>query len=709
MMKRGLVWIVAPVLALLLVPLRWAPAQDPEGLLKEAIDFYERGRDAEALDKLKAVIAADPSSEMAFKLRTSVETTMWARAMIKGNEHAAVIKHLFDLSIPAEKAKAKDDAAIGALILKMESGDVPERQRASLTLAADHGEYAVPHLVGRLKSDSSETRAQTMEWLRRLGVQAVMPLVQALEIGDPMIAANALTVLGQIRDRRAFPYVAAYAQAPASVPETVRAAATRALGRMGAPSGDLPGLFLQLAESYYRRDTAVVDPFRATYIAWSCADGKLVASEVPRELYHLKLAEEVCYDILAWDPANMDARILLGSVLVAEQEAVAGSDPEGPGKALAGATEMTTSLGADVMDGVLRKALADSRPEVAAGAVKALAKLTDADSFNPQGGLVQALSAPFREVRILAGLAVAHIHPRSGFGGSEQVVAALMEAVGQDAVKTAVVIDDNAETRNRMVGDLNARGWFAYGAATGPEGLTAVRSYPVEDLVVIRYDLQDATVAEVVKALRADPKSQDKPVVILAEAAKIAGAKESWSDKAQGFVESPPVVESYEPTLRELVKITDPAREAATLLAAKAATTLAHMDPRGGVLPTAGAVPALVGSLKGDDRVRTPAIQALGRIADISSAPALLEVFGDASASEAVRGNAAVALARIARAAGSVPAEIAAAMTAAVAGAGGREYIEMLGQACGILPLDPAARAQLLATLRPKIRVDLVE
>lgn len=709
MMKRGSLWTIAPVL-LLSCAVRLV-AQDPAATLKEAIDLYERGRDEEALGKLKAVIAADPSSEVAWSLRNSVDFRTWARAMVKGDEHASVIRHLFNLSLPAEKAAAKDEAAIRGLIDTMENnGSFAERQKAAFKLAADHGEYVVPHLVSRLGSDSTETRAATMEWLRRLGVQAVMPLIQALELGNPMVSANALTVLGQIRDRRALPYVGLWANGPVSVDPLARSAAQRALSDLSSSGGVTD--FLGLAERYYQRDANYVDPFRSTYVAWGSADGKLVANEVPREVYHLKLAEEVLYDLMAVDAGNTEAKTLLASTLIAQhslfKHAGSGEDAA-PVKALSHTSEMIRALGPDAVDAALKKALADGKPEVAAGAIEVLKHLLDSDSFRAPSGLTDALSSPAKEVRFLAAQAITAIGPRSNFQGQEQVVPALMEALGQDAVRTVVVIDDQAETRNRIVADLNARGYMAYGAQTGPLGLAAVRNFPIEDLVIIRHNLRDATVAEVVKTLRADPRSAEKAIVVLADAGQIAAAKESFGDRVQGYIESPMVPESYEPSMRELIKISDPERERATMLASMASEALAHLHPREGLFPTGSAVSALVGTLKGDDRVRTPALMALGRIGDPASMAPIMSLFGDTTATEKVRGHAAVALAKIARSSGSASTELLTALGTAIAGDGSQEYLDLLGEACGIVPADANSRLALLNALRTRIRVDTVE
>ena len=104
--------------------------------------------------------------------------------------------------------------------------------------------------------------------------------------------------------------------------------------------------------------------------------------------------------------------------------------------------------------------------------------------------------------------------------------------------------------------------------------------------------------------------------------------------------------------------------------------------------------------------ISTPALAALGRIGDASANAAIMAVFGDSTASEDVRGAAAVALARIARATGNAGADVVGAIQAAIAGDGGAKYLGALGRACGILPIDMKTRTALLNTLRAKIAID---
>jgi len=700
-------------LAALLVVVSSSPvcAQDPQTLVQEARDLYARGEDGQALAKLRQVLALDPSSDQAFDLLKVLEMREWIRIMIREGEHHAVVAELMKRARPAEKAKTADPEAIKALIARLDGDDWAERRKAMRELVVNHGEYVVPHLVPRLDSEDPDRRAYAMEWLRQLGVQAVLPLIQALELSGEMTRANAARVLGQIGDRRAWPYLLSLA---VTGEESVAGAARWALGEMGMQGGpvDVAPAFLGLADAYYGRDVEVVDPFRGVYAVWAAQDDQLVAREVPRDVYHLKLAEEVLYDLLDMAPGNLDGRVLLASVLIAQAQAAQPTGSEGgrPEDVLAKASMLAAVEGADVLDGVVRKALADGRPAVASGAVELLGSMLDPDTFRAPNGLTDALASSYKRVRFRAAIQIARVGPAEDFPGRGQVVPTLAECLGQTAVRTVLVIDDVMETRERVISALNDRGYFAYGATSGALGLARVRDYPIEDACIIRYDLQDRSVSQVVKELRDDPRTADVPIALLCAPSDVGDAKTNYADRVQLFIQAPAAdADAWEPELREKLPELDRAREEATMLAATAAGLLAHMDPRRQGFSAAGAVDALIGVLQRDDRVRTPALDALGAVGDAAALAPVLDVFRDATASESVRGHAAFSLARISRANGTIAPEARDMLESAILGEGGDDYMRMLGKAAGIAPLEPAQRAELLGSLRSRITIDMME
>lgn len=688
-----------------------AVAQDPKALVQEAYDLVSRGKNAEALEKLNAVLAADPSAEDAYSLRASLEAKQWVEISVANDKLGEVVTQLFGRAMPAAAAKTGDAAAIDKLLDEARSGDWAAKEKALRTLALNHGEYAVTRLWRDLGNAETERRVQAMDWMRRMGADAGLPLIQCLKASEPMIRTNAATLLAMIGDARAKPYLANLAANDADA--SVKEAAAAALAKLGG-SGAVIDETVALASAYYARDMRVVNNYRNVYPIWSMdRDGEnlnLVAYEVPRDLYHLKLAEGVLFDLMRAAPDHEGARTLLASVLLAEGEFGRGVSGEGDTAAVAAACAQARILaaaqGPAVLSNVVKTASAGGRPDVAAAALALLGTMADADTAEAMTGIADGLSAPNKNVRYAAALAAVKTKARGV--DPARVVENLAQAVGEDATRNVVVIDDVAETREALCAQLEAKKWFCAWADSGASGVVRLRDFPVEDLVIVRYDLGRGHISDVVANIRRDERTKDVPVVVLANAKDMEAAKKDWDGKVQGFIAAPPVSDAYEPALKELVKTLDPAREAATVTAAKAAAALADMDPKG-TFPVANAKGAMIGSLKGDDRVRVPCIMALGKLADASAEGALIETFRDGTASETVRGEAAKALARISRASGKTSAEFGAALREAAMAGGSPEYLMMLSEATGLLPIASATRLGAMRMGRPKAAVDLVK
>ena len=688
-----------------------AVAQDPKALVSEAYALVARGKNAEALEKLNAVLAGDPTSEAAYDLRASLEAKQWIEISVASDKLGEVVTQLFGRAMPAAAAKTGDVAAIDKLLEEARSAEWSVREKALRNLALNHGEYAVSRLWRDLGNSETERRVQAIDWMRRMGSDAALPLIQCLKATEPMIRANAASVLGMIGDHRAKPYLANAAARDAEA--IVKDAAANALSKLGGSAGAIDDA-VKLGAMYYARDPRAVNNYRIVYPVWSMdRDGEnlvLNAQEVPRDIYHLKLAESLLFDALRWAPDHEAGRTLLASVLLAEGEFGRGQSTEGDGAAVAAACAQARVLaaaqGPAILSNVVKTATAEGRADVAAAALALLGSIADADTAEAMSGITDGLASSNKNVRYAAALAAVKTKARNV--DAAQVVDALAQAVGEDATRNIVVIDDVTDTREALCAQLEAKKWFCTWTDAGATGVVRLRDYPIEDLVIVRYDLNHGHISDVVASIRRDDRTKDVPVVVLASAKDMNAAKQEWDGKVQGFITSPPVSDAYEPALKELVKTLDGAREAATVMAAKAATALADMDPKGSY-PVAAATNALIGSLKGDDRVRTPAIMTLGKLAAASAEAALMDVFRDATATETVRGEAAKALARISRAAGKVNAEFGGALREAATAGGSPEFMMMLGEAAGLLPLAPQTRLGAMRMGRPKAMIDLIK
>ncbi|MDA1223500.1 MAG: hypothetical protein O3B85_15890, partial [Planctomycetota bacterium] len=149
-------------------------AQDAQESFLDAVRMIRKNEVEEGLAKLRAAVEADPSSEEAFELWKAANAAhgvdVWDMLLAQGGEFATLARTLIDRATLGRDALSRDDAAITALVEASQSDDFATRNQANAALAADHGEFAVPHLVQILAdSDSGREADLAMVSVLRIG------------------------------------------------------------------------------------------------------------------------------------------------------------------------------------------------------------------------------------------------------------------------------------------------------------------------------------------------------------------------------------------------------------------------------------------------------------------------------------------------------------------------------------------------------------
>ena len=148
----------------------------------------------------------------------------------------------------------------------------------------------------------------------------------------------------------------------------------------------------------------------------------------------------------------MPARSLLVRALLAqklEADVVARNGGEAP-EVLAGAFDLAASQGFDAATAALRHA--PQEPRLGRGhrghARRASPRTaTEALAGHPLGA---ALLAPERRVRYEAAISALYMSPQRGLPNADKVAHLAAQAASEHAVRQGLVIDDRAETRNRL-------------------------------------------------------------------------------------------------------------------------------------------------------------------------------------------------------------------------------------------------------------------
>lgn len=669
-----------------------ANADEIGDLMKEAVDLLGKNKKPEALAKLQAILAANPSNEQAYELWKSTDHQVWLDILTERGEFELVAKRLWSLAEMGKAARKNDAEAIKSTLEGVRSQDPLVSRKARNTLAAEHGEYAVPYLLPTLGEQANDDRRVLyMHTLTEMDRDVVMPLVEALNSPNEILRRNVALVLGYIGDRRAAGMLAHLARTDAD--GGVRSAAEAALAKCGA-STDALASFLELGSAYASRADSVLAPHQYSEVVWSWSEKGLTNMPVARGAYADELAKRNFLRALAVEPGSLAARAGLARAYASQWSKLsamkdAGTDLGGMTALLEGDELGLGLVGADALDAALSSSVEAGDAIAGRALIRALSKVTNA----PGAGLSAALNSRDGAMRSEAAVVLAWQALASRTPASAQIVQTLGEAVGREVVRTAFVIDGNADTRNAATAQAAKLGFATMGAELGANALALLHRVPGVDVVLVSESLTDLTTFQVIDNLREDVRFEKTPIFVLAADAE--KAKELYGERATGVLaaggDMAAVAEAVGPISGD--------RAVADRLAADAAGVLGHIAASGGDI--APAVGGLMATLAGrDDSVATRSMATLGMVGDSSHVSALAAVLKDGGRSEAARVAAANALASILTRGAGVSADDLIAISGTAGSDAPLAVRAAAARALGAVRLEADVRAHMLHGLK---------
>ena len=489
----------------------WADGAADEAL-KAGVKLLKEGKVKDANEKFRGVLAANPSSEDAYALVKETDYQVFLEMLKAGGDAEQVARRLLSLSTIVEVEKSKDPAAIKALVeTAINSTELDQRDTAARKLAGNHGQHAVPHLVGFLGSNDIDTRANAILALSKIGSDAVMPLAASLGTGNDLQKKVTLVLLRRIGDERC-------------------------AGAMAAAAGDKAGgaqKHLAMSKKYFLGDQMTVKNFDRSYTIWSVKDGALSGRDVSRFVYNYELAEQAAYDALALDPSLKDARAMIALSNVAEQVAYENlsDDARGnegiaaQGKSLEGAGALAASVGAGGLLDAFRLAGELKNGDAAAKVADVLPSVWDGRAIGDDNPLVTGLTSDDNKIRYAAAIALLRINPSAAFPKSNMVAAIAGDAAASRAVKQVLVIDTDSKNAANVQRALNMAGFHAVAARSGAEGLSMAKATGGFDAVVVAASLSDVTSFQVLSDLGGDFRTQAAKRIVMAPGADLGERK----------------------------------------------------------------------------------------------------------------------------------------------------------------------------------------
>jgi CheY-like chemotaxis protein len=496
----------------------FAWAQDSAGAsLKAGIELLNQGKTAEANAKFRAVLAADPSDQDAYALVKETDYQVFLKMLTAGGDSEQVAKRLLSLSSRVEVERTKDPAAIKALVgTAITSRELDERDAACRKLAAAHGQYAVPELIGYLGSNDVDTRANAILALTRIGPDAVLPLAASIGLGNDMQKQNTVKLLQRIGDERSEP----------------------ALARMGNDKVGAAQKYMAMAKKYFHGDQMTVKAFDRSFSIWTQKDGALVGRDVARFVYNYELAEQAAYDAMALDPSSKDAKAMIALCGFAEQvafenlgaEAKGNEGIQAQGKSLDGVQALAATIGTGGLLDAFRMAGDLKNGDAAAKVADEIPAVWDGRPIGEDNALVQGLTSEDNKVRFAAAIALLRISPAAAFPKSNMVAQVAGDAAASRAVRQVLVIDTDGKNAMNVQRALNQAGFHAVAANGGTDGLSMAKATGGFDAVLIAAKLSDISPLMVLSDLGRDFRTSSAKKIIMAPGGDL-GDKKGEFDK----------------------------------------------------------------------------------------------------------------------------------------------------------------------------------
>ncbi|MBN1421913.1 MAG: HEAT repeat domain-containing protein [Planctomycetes bacterium] len=658
MAPAGLALGACVLVALSLAPAR--AADEPSevlGLLDKGLALFDEGKLSEAAGLFVQAVEKNPSSREAFDwldrigfdtaLRT-LQISMREDAGRPGADVARAIGYLLRLARTEARERSADPERIDAVVAEIfATGDLGERYKLMVRAASVHGRYLVPKIVPLLASTEMTKRALAIQFLRFIGMDAVLPLMAATGLEDPIIRQNVAASLGHIGHPLALATLKALHERDEDA--QVKERAEKAIAEIsGKGPQELPP-----AKELFRRDAVTYilgrnDLPRFFYepAVWEIRDGELRARKVADFQLRGMIADALLRTAIELDREDLETHRLVAANL-AEQVAlytgtrayVEKTQPEGaePMLALLKAQEtaierMTHQIlrsSPPVLDAALAFALSSKLDD---GAIELLRQVEGLElSKTVLPSVADALVSENRRVRFEAALCLAYQNPVADFANKASVIDNLKEGLVESGARSALLVFGNADSAGLFAGYLRDLNFIPFTARDEYAGLLRAREFPPKDLLIIDTDLREKLVPEMIRLLRTFHQIKDVPILVVSHASTFEDDKARFeAPDEKVFVISTQIskVSLRDDVLAPLFQEAQDARSEAIRIATRAAEASLFLAGRETTFPVEGLGEALLAVMeKRPDEIRIPAARAAGRLGVEAALPALIAIF----------------------------------------------------------------------------------
>jgi len=622
--------------------------QDPEitKLFNTAVDLLGQKKYDEARVMFEKVLSLNPNASMALTLRNQAKQQAIIDAFMEAPDDTRdTLKKFLSIAERGRRDWLRDQKRIAELVENLTIGNF-DKMWAAIYELRTAGQHAVPQLVETLRKTKPDVHSKISMSLMHTGQPVVLPLSEALKVKDSVVKHELVFVLGQIKDSRALPALAALytGNELPSVKESALEAIKRIIGDGQVKSA--PVCYLEEAYAYYQKKFDVLQAPHEDFIIWNwdAETQSLTQRNVPEYAFYLEMAEKLCYEALTIDDSFQSVYPLLICTYFQQlhtidlhlDEVEKGQTADLTPEDIAGLKarkdritnilSTTSALGKQHFYAALNLALADGNAAVAVSCESALRQLGSMGDLPVIVGdkkdrkiavaaaadpLVAALDSDNKQIRYNAAAALAAMAGRSAFRGLDKVIPTLCDALGERGARVALVADSDIQVINQLKVELGEQSFIVDAAADESAALNTGYAVPMKDVLIV-----DAGFKKAIDRFLTDYRSRKVPVILLVTDANAKETKATYDGRVAAFVAKPVQPADMQAALVEAFKdIKDTSGKAVALgMNYTAAKALANIDVTATALPVQDAIDALAKSLALPDEVRLESMKALTNI-----------------------------------------------------------------------------------------------
>lgn len=609
-------------------------------MLEQGIRQYQKGEYERATQTLDKLLELKPESQDVLALRRQVDLQLMVEmTQVEDEALSAKASRLLNMMTEAVRQLKKDVKNPENIRTGMQSPDLDAYLDARVE-ALSYGPFVIPELLPLLTgkgAKAQKTVGRTMSLLVSIGRRATLPLVAVLQSDDDMIPVRAANVLGQVGDIRAVPALMTMWQAEGR-PKVQRMAAAKAVQNiMGENPEDMRtarSQYVDLISDYLEEDRGKVGyVFGSWSQVWTWNEsaenltGRLEFNEVPAFLYYQRQGQEFALQALATYPGSQALKSLLVATMVRELETARLYTERGEAQKLKGYAEkrvdklgetaplLTHLYSTSVVSSALHRVMDIKDSAASYYLVKRLGEKSGTAGENSVKVLTAATHYPGKDARYQAAIELVKASPMGRVPEPDQVMQVIAAALRQTVQRTALIVANNLQFRNKLRSLLKDEDVGAIEADANVASVEeALNLNPSIDVIFVYGNMTRQIFDSVYKKLLRDGRTENKTMYVFRDPDKMSpeladydGIEEVLSVDA---LRKDPLAMALKTAFRRTTVITSPKAEESVLRTAEVLKLAPYAETR---YPLYMTEPALMSAIKSyTPEVTLAAAEALG-------------------------------------------------------------------------------------------------